>query len=99
MGSRVQKPVRCARQVRSFGSGAHRQVPGSSSTKPEAPGVLAIADAQSAERRWAETWQRVWPGEAVIGDCRPLPLKLWLEHGVEGDLMYDTFPDAEYSDR
>lgn len=26
-------------------------------------------------------------------------LKLWLEHGVEGDLMYDKFPDAEYSDR
>ncbi|GAB2605835.1 activator of HSP90 ATPase [Paractinoplanes abujensis] len=26
-------------------------------------------------------------------------LKQWLEHGVEGDLMYDKFPDAEYSDR
>lgn len=26
-------------------------------------------------------------------------LKAWLEHGIEGDLMYDKFPDAEYSDR
>lgn len=26
-------------------------------------------------------------------------LKSWLEHGIEGDLMYDRFPDAEYSDR
>ncbi len=26
-------------------------------------------------------------------------LKLWLEHGVEGDLMYDKFPDADYTDR
>jgi uncharacterized protein YndB with AHSA1/START domain len=26
-------------------------------------------------------------------------LKMWLEHGVEGDLMYDKFPDAEYADR
>lgn len=26
-------------------------------------------------------------------------LKMWLEHGIEGDLMYDRFPDAEYSDR
>src|SRR4051794_11853611 len=23
-------------------------------------------------------------------------LKLWLERGIEGDLMYDKFPDAEY---
>lgn len=26
-------------------------------------------------------------------------LKQYLEHGVEGDLMYDRFPDADYSDR
>ena len=26
-------------------------------------------------------------------------LKMWLERGVEGDLMYDRFPDAEYADR
>ena len=26
-------------------------------------------------------------------------LKLWLEHGIEGDLMYDKFPDAKYADR
>jgi hypothetical protein len=26
-------------------------------------------------------------------------LKMWLEHGVEGDLMYDKFPDARYADR
>ena len=26
-------------------------------------------------------------------------LKMWLEHGIEGDLMYDKFPDAAYSDR
>jgi uncharacterized protein YndB with AHSA1/START domain len=26
-------------------------------------------------------------------------LKLWLEHGIAGDLMYDKFPDAEYADR
>lgn len=26
-------------------------------------------------------------------------LKMWLEHGVEGDLMYDRFPDARYADR
>ena len=26
-------------------------------------------------------------------------LKLWLEYGVEGDLMYDKFPDADYTDR
>ena len=26
-------------------------------------------------------------------------LKMWLEHGIEGDLMYDKFPDAIYSDR
>lgn len=26
-------------------------------------------------------------------------LKAWLEHGIEGDLMYDNFPDAKYSDR
>lgn len=26
-------------------------------------------------------------------------LKLWLEHGIEGDLMYDKFPDSDYSDR
>ncbi|MBM2614310.1 SRPBCC domain-containing protein [Actinoplanes sp. LDG1-06] len=26
-------------------------------------------------------------------------LKEYLEHGIEGDLMYDKFPDAEYSDR
>lgn len=26
-------------------------------------------------------------------------LKAWLEHGIEGDLMYDKFPDAEYADR
>lgn len=26
-------------------------------------------------------------------------LKMWLEHGIEGDLMYDKFPDADYSDR
>jgi uncharacterized protein YndB with AHSA1/START domain len=26
-------------------------------------------------------------------------LKLYLERGIEGDLMYDKFPDAEYADR
>jgi uncharacterized protein YndB with AHSA1/START domain len=26
-------------------------------------------------------------------------LKMWLEHGIEGDLMYDKFPDAEFADR
>jgi uncharacterized protein YndB with AHSA1/START domain len=26
-------------------------------------------------------------------------LKLWLEHGIEGELMYDKFPDATYADR
>ena len=26
-------------------------------------------------------------------------LKMWLEHGIEGDLIYDKFPDADYSDR
>lgn len=26
-------------------------------------------------------------------------LKMWLEHGVEGDLMYDKFPDVAYADR
>jgi uncharacterized protein YndB with AHSA1/START domain len=26
-------------------------------------------------------------------------LKMYLEHGVEGDLMYDKFPDADYADR
>lgn len=26
-------------------------------------------------------------------------LKSWLEGGVEGDLMYDQLPDAQYSDR
>ena len=26
-------------------------------------------------------------------------LKLWLERGIEGDLMYDKFPDATYADR
>lgn len=26
-------------------------------------------------------------------------LKMWLEHRIEGDLMYDKFPDAAYSDR
>lgn len=26
-------------------------------------------------------------------------LKMYLEHGLEGDLMYDKFPDADYSDR
>jgi len=26
-------------------------------------------------------------------------LKMWLEHGIEGDLMYDKFPDADYADR
>jgi uncharacterized protein YndB with AHSA1/START domain len=26
-------------------------------------------------------------------------LKMWLEHGIEGTLMYDKFPDAEYADR
>lgn len=26
-------------------------------------------------------------------------LKLYLEHGIEGDLMYDKFPDQEYADR
>jgi uncharacterized protein YndB with AHSA1/START domain len=26
-------------------------------------------------------------------------LKLYLEHGIEGDLMYDKFPDAAYADR
>jgi hypothetical protein len=26
-------------------------------------------------------------------------LKLWLEHGIEGDLMYDKFPDQTYADR
>ena len=26
-------------------------------------------------------------------------LKMYLEHGIEADLMYDKFPDAEYADR
>ncbi len=26
-------------------------------------------------------------------------LKLWLEHGIAGDLMYDKFPDEEHTDR
>ncbi len=26
-------------------------------------------------------------------------LKMYLEHGIEGDLMYDRFPDHEYHDR
>lgn len=26
-------------------------------------------------------------------------LKQWMEHGIEGDLMYDRFPDADYADR
>jgi uncharacterized protein YndB with AHSA1/START domain len=26
-------------------------------------------------------------------------LKMWLEHGIEGDLMYDRFPDQAYADR
>jgi uncharacterized protein YndB with AHSA1/START domain len=26
-------------------------------------------------------------------------LKMWLEHGIEGELMYDKFPDANYADR
>ena len=26
-------------------------------------------------------------------------LKMWLERGVEGDLLYDKFPDTEYADR
>ena len=26
-------------------------------------------------------------------------LKQYLEHGIEGDLMYDRFPDADYADR
>jgi len=26
-------------------------------------------------------------------------LKMYLEHGIEGDLMYDKFPDADYADR
>jgi len=26
-------------------------------------------------------------------------LKLWIEHGIEGELQYDRFPDAEYADR
>lgn len=26
-------------------------------------------------------------------------LKLWLEHGIEGDLMYDKFPESQYADR
>lgn len=26
-------------------------------------------------------------------------LKMYLEHGIEGDLMYDKFPDHEYADR
>ena len=26
-------------------------------------------------------------------------LKVYLEHGIEGDLMYDKFPDADYADR
>ena len=26
-------------------------------------------------------------------------LKMWLEHGIEGELMYDRFPDATYADR
>jgi uncharacterized protein YndB with AHSA1/START domain len=26
-------------------------------------------------------------------------LKMWLEHGIAGDLMYDRFPDATYADR
>jgi hypothetical protein len=28
-----------------------------------------------------------------------LLMSCWLERGVEGDLMYDRFPDAEYADR
>lgn len=26
-------------------------------------------------------------------------LKMYLEHGIEGDLMYDKFPDHDYADR
>lgn len=26
-------------------------------------------------------------------------LKMYLEHGIEGDLMYDKFPDQPYADR
>lgn len=26
-------------------------------------------------------------------------LKMWVEHGIDGDLMYDKFPDADYADR
>lgn len=26
-------------------------------------------------------------------------LKMWLEHGIEGDLLYDKFPDTDYADR
>lgn len=26
-------------------------------------------------------------------------LKTWLEHGIEAELIYDSFPDAQYSDR
>ena len=26
-------------------------------------------------------------------------LKVWLEHGIDSQLMYDRFPDAAYSDR
>ena len=26
-------------------------------------------------------------------------LKMWLEHGIEGELTYDKFPDATYADR
>jgi hypothetical protein len=26
-------------------------------------------------------------------------LKAYLEHGIEGDLMYDKFPDEKYADR
>ena len=26
-------------------------------------------------------------------------LKMFLEHGIEGDLMYDKFPAAAYTDR
>ncbi|KAA9393247.1 polyketide cyclase [Kocuria coralli] len=26
-------------------------------------------------------------------------LKLWLEHGIEGELMYDKFPGMRYADR
>ena len=26
-------------------------------------------------------------------------LKVWLEHGIKRDLMYDKFPDEAYADR